>query len=582
MRLPIVSTAFALCAGASCQTFDYVIAGAGTCGLVLANRLTEDPNVRVAVIEPGSDERNNPNVTDPLKAFTALDTSIDWMYATTPQPGAANRTLAFHAGKGIGGTSLINGMTYIRGDEAQFNAWELFGNEGWNWSALFPYYKAVENFSPPTAAQAEAGATYDPEDHGYDGPLDVGFPFALSNGTFHEKAASAWNSLGYPENPDVNSGNVRGFDIWPQTLNRDQNIRADAARAYYYPVEDRPNLTVIKGTVRKMTWADRIPGEGVVVADGVEYINANNKTATIHASKEVILSAGAVRSPLILERSGIGLPRFLAELGIRPIVDLPGVGEHMQEQPLNTVIYETSENFSSTIVPYATFATAYDLFGCETANLGASIEAKIPRWAEQVSAASQEGALNASAIEKLFRVKHDLIFKKNVTIVETISTGSSSNLISSLWLLLPFSWGSVHLKSAEAINDPAIDPRYFLVDFDMDVQIALARLSREFWNTEPISAWVGEGVSTLEGNATDEEWAQFIRETVSPNHHPIATASMMARELGGVVDPSLKVYGTRNVRVVDASVLPMQVSGHLTATLYAVAEKAAEAIKAAS
>ncbi|KAI1768750.1 putative GMC oxidoreductase [Hypoxylon sp. FL1150] len=581
MELLILLVLMALRVKASCEKFDYVIAGAGTCGLVLANRLSEDPNVKVAVIEPGGDVRNNPNVTD-VTAFTlAFGTEIDWQYTTTPQPAGDNKSIPFHAGKAIGGTSTINGMTYIRGDKAEFDAWEYLGNDGWNWGTLYPYMKQVESFSPPTVAQQAAGATFNPEYHGRDGAVTTGFPFELLNGTFHELVQQSWEKLGYPLNPDVNSGETRGFDVWPQTLDRDADVRQDAARAYYYPVEQRPNLKIIKGTVTKITWADTVASGSPLLANGVEYQTPDGQTLAITAEREVLLSAGAVRSPLILESSGIGNPTILEKHGIETLVELNGVGEHLQEQPNTVLTYYSTVNMTGT-APFATFATAQDLFGDQTVALAAATDAKLSKWARQVSEANN-GVIDVSILEKMFRLQHDLIFKKNVTIGETITSVSGDYLLSAFWLLLPFSRGSVHLKSAEAVNDPAIDPEYLIIDFDLAVQTGLGRLSQKLWFTNPVSDLVVSNVlpgeSILPRNATDDQWAAFISSTLAPNHHPIGSASMMSRELGGVVDPELKVYGTSNVRVVDASVVPMQISGHLTATLYAVAERAAEFIK---
>lgn len=288
--------------------FDYIIIGGGTCGLLLANRLSEDPNFTVAVIEPGEDVRNNPNVTDPGNFVVPFDTSIDWSYLSMAQPGAANRSFSFHSGRAIGGTSTINGMTYIRADAAEIDAWEGLGNKGWNWNTLLPYYTRTERFTPPTGAQTDVGASFDPEYHGEHGDLHVGFRYALPNGSFHGIVQKTWESLGYPVNPDVNSGDVHGFDVWPMTIDRDSDLRWDSARAYYYPVEGRHNLVVFNGTGLNIEWEEG-KVDGVKRATGIQYADDNHQKITLNANKEVILSAGALRTPLILEMSGIGNPR---------------------------------------------------------------------------------------------------------------------------------------------------------------------------------------------------------------------------------------------------------------------------------
>ncbi|RYP78206.1 hypothetical protein DL771_000683 [Monosporascus sp. 5C6A] len=367
------------------------------------------------------------------------------------------------------------GMTYIRGDKAEFDAWEALGNEGWNWNSLYPYFKKVERFTHPTAAQVAAGASYDAKVHGDSGPLRTGFPFQLINGTLYETIRTSWRNLCFPINPDVNSGDVRGFTVWPQTVDRDANVREDAARAFLHPVEDRPNLSIFQGTVKKIIWSASVSTCGNSIADGLEYLTTEGETATVSASKEVILSAGALRTPLILEQSGIGNPR-------------------------------ESES-------------------------------------------------------------------------ETLTLASGAQLGSAFWLLLPFSRGSVHIKPSRAIAEPDIDPKFFLIDFDLDLELRAGRLGQKFWDTEPAKALIAPGKPALAYNASDAEWAAYIQRTLVPTNHPIGTASMMSRELGGVVDPKLKVYGTTNVRVVDASVLPLQISGHLTATLYAIAERASDFIK---
>ncbi|KAH8881691.1 GMC oxidoreductase [Thozetella sp. PMI_491] len=559
----------------SSAEYDFVIVGGGPCGLLLANRLSADPNVTVAVIDPGQDARGNPNVTKPTAWLSNLGTSLDWQYNSVPQPGAGNRTLVHHSGRAIGGSSTINGMTYIRGDKTEVDTWEALGNKGWSWDTLYPYYKQVEHFIAPTEAQEAIGAAYVPEYHGEDGPIPVSFLAELDPGVFHVAAAETWNSFGYPTIPDVNGGVTKGYDVWPMTVDRDADLRQDAATVFYWPVADRPNLTLLNGTARRVLWKD---GEQQGVAAGVEYIASDSSTQAVSANKEIILSAGAIRTPLVLELSGIGNPSVLTSLGIETQISLPGVGENLQEQPSIALFYQGNVTFTG-YGPYGTFATADDLFGDDVSNIASAVKANLSEWAR---ATSDRSGLPVEAVEKVLRLQHAMVFDQNTSIAEFLTTSYGGLLGCATVPLLPFSRGSIHLRSTgvEAMNDPVLDPGFFRAEFDYLVQVTIAKLAQRFWSTEPARSLVAGGAPT--GPATtDTEWATYISENVSPNSHPFGTAAMMARELGGVVSPELKVYGTCNLRVVDASILPLQLSGHPTSTLYAIAERAAEFIRGA-
>ncbi|KAL9622538.1 MAG: hypothetical protein Q9160_003035 [Pyrenula sp. 1 TL-2023] len=564
------------------STFDYIIIGGGTSGLAVANRLSERANITVAVIEPGGDQRYNPNVTSVDGFTSAFNTSIDWSYRSAPQGSAGNRELTYYAGKALGGTSTINGMTYIRGEVAQFDAWEAIGNQGWNWINLLPYYRKSEAFYPPTLAQQEAGSSYIAECHGFGGPVTVGNPYDLANGSFFDVALSSWQRLGQPENLDLNSGHVQGFATWPQTLNRTANVRQDAARAYYYPIENRPNLVVIRGTANKILWKEVDCGDPIH-AEAVELTEMDGNVKSIRATREVILSAGAFRSPAILELSGVGNPKILSRLGIDIQLSNPAVGESLQDQPANLFTYQlTNETGIEGFTPWANFATANDLFGDQTSEIANYTRHQLHSWAVRV-ANSSDGAVNATALEYLFRVQHNLIFRQNVPCVEMLLDVTHNASLTPFWNLLPFSRGSVHIASTDPLSYPIIDPNFLSLDWETDIQAAIARTIRKFWGTQPIRNYgvveTSPGLSVVPLNATDSQWERYIKSTVSPNYHPLGSASMLPRELGGVVDSNLTVYGTSNVRVVDASVLPFQPSGHLTSTLYAVAERISDVIK---
>jgi choline dehydrogenase len=473
-------------------------------------------------------------------------------------------------------------MTYIRGDAAQFDAWEKdLGITGWNWDTMLKYYKKVESFLAPEEWQVDAGATYDPSFHTSEGDLHVGFIPDLINGSFYHHTEDGWDAAGLPKNKDANTGSTRGFDVFPQTIDSKLNKRWDAATAFFWPVDsDRENLKLYNGTAQKILWKKQSKCNSDARASGVEYKAANGETMQLMAKKEVILAAGALRSPLILENSGVGHAPLMKDNGIDAVVDLPGVGENLLDQPISFIAYQGNfevKGYSS----YSTFATAYDIFGNETDSIAQDSNKKIAEWAQQVVDGSR-GALKSSSIEKLMRSQHDLIFSQNVTLGEAVLAVQGDIFASSHWELLPFSRGRIHIGS-EGIENPKLDPRFLAADFDVTTQAAIAKLVRKFYTSKPMSEITGAQIEPSPEdvppeNATDEQLEAFVRGKAGSNNHPLGSAAMLPREMGGVVGPQLKVYGTANVRVVDASVIPTQISGHLTATIYAVAERAAEMI----
>jgi choline dehydrogenase-like flavoprotein len=576
----------------ACATpFDYVIIGGGPAGLLIANRLSADPNITVAIIEAGDSVFNSPNVTAIPKSIAefspGIGTSIDWSYTSAPQKYTSNRTLPLRAGKALGGSTAIFGMTYLRAERAQINAWEELGNEGWNWDSMWPYYLSQEDFQPASSKQREKGAIYNDDSHGFEGEVDVGFtPYLTGQGAF-DLIGRTSEVLGYPVNEEANNGTMRGTSTWPMMLNVEEEIREDAARSFYWPLaETRPNLHVfLNTTAARIVWEDGISAYGERLATGVEVIPAYNTTDIIHATREVIVAAGSLRTPPFLEQSGIGEQTLLEALGIQTVVYLPTVGSNLMDQPANGVTYSSTTNWTG-YATFVTYLTASDLFGADLTAIAEEVRANISAYATTIVADYAAGVTSLDIQEELLKHQVDLIFCPNSTVplAEILWIPYETVIVAQFWNLLPLSRGSVHASSTDLKIAPSINPNFFQLSIDMYVQAAAAIRIRDFFATAPLSQHVTGEVSPsfdkVPKNATwtDAAWHAWIEETYSSNSHPVSSCAMMNQELGGVVNAEGKVYGTENVRVVDASVFPTQISGHLTASIYAIAGKVADAI----
>ncbi|KEF51057.1 uncharacterized protein A1O9_12873 [Exophiala aquamarina CBS 119918] len=566
--------------------FDYVILGGGTAGLVLAGRLSEDPNVTVVVVEAGNFERSNPNVTTASALGLAKNTRVDWQYESVPQVYGGNQSLIWSAGKGLGGSSLINGMTYIRPASSQIDLWPSLGLD-LGWKEYFASAKKSEHFQIPSTNLTTIGAAYQESAHGFTGPLSTCYSPHISTGDIHEIFNDTFKALGIPPIHDFNDGDLRGFGVQAVTQDGHADIREDAAQAYYYPVQNRSNLVVlVNTTATRILWSANDSDDGKAVASAAEVISQTGVISNISATREIILSAGAIRSPGILEHSGIGNPKILSKHSIDIKAPLPGVGENFQDQTTIAVVAATTRKENFTGLPaFVAHVSLQDLLGPDTTSFYNKTLSQIPHYAEQI-AAQNNGASNASVQQRLLRTQLDLLYDSNTPTAEIVPL-ALVNLVGVIsWPLQPFSRGSVHITSSNVTTLPAIDGKFFQFEIDGTLAVASTKFSRKVVATSPFSDIVNAstltpGFTLVPEDASDEVWLDWIKtkSAYQPNYHHLGTCAMLPRDMGGVVDNNFTVYGTSNVRVVDLSVIPFQAAGHSTALLYGVAEWAAEKIK---
>ncbi|KAG9690807.1 alcohol oxidase, partial [Aureobasidium melanogenum] len=563
--------------------FDYVIVGGGTAGTVLANRLSENSSVSVALIEAGGSALDNPLARTIYGNCPACDTPLDWNYTTIPQRYLNDSVKPYHAGRCLGGTSDLNGWTYLRPAMAELSSWQAVGNPGWSWESLLHYFRKSENLQIPPAIQQDQGATYITKFHGFDGPLDIAWPPRMDVGSFGRALNQTWQSLGLEWNRDANSGLPRGLSLKPSEYNlREGGIREDANRAYLAPIANRTNLKIFTHTTATKVRLEHRMKSGDVVATGVDTITASGENQTILADREIVLSLGTWRTPTLLEASGIGNSRILTNASLPVKVNLPGVGYHLQDQIGSFLVFNSTGNDNSTDdltnIPTYAFINAQDLFGNNTMSIEAELRRSIPEYAAKIAAESNGATTTCTEMQRL-SARVDLIFDKRVPIAELILNPS----FVSFWQTLPFSIGSVHL-SPQNPSRPLINPNYFQFDFDFRIQVALVEFCRRLYSSPPLSnlhspGEISPGYSVLPLNATDDQYRAFLNSSGAPIWHGVGTAAMMSRELGGVIDCQMRVYGTSNLRVVDASAIPFEVNGHPTSTIYAMAEKAADLIR---
>ncbi|KAK7987146.1 hypothetical protein PG996_006253 [Apiospora saccharicola] len=604
------------------REFDYLVVGGGTAGLAVAARLTEDPGITVGVLEAGPAVSDDVAVNIPGFYGASLGTDIDWKFQTTPQPGLGGRVLEWPRGKVLGGTSALNFMTWNRGNREDYDAWEKLGNPGWGWNDLLPFFKKTENFHPPRSRpQDEYQEHYDQEAMGTDGTVHISH--AKQYSASHKLWHATLNALGVDTNKQHLSGSNVGVWTNINTVNATTCERSYASNAYYQPNAARPNLSVLCEAVVE-TIELRQEGDGWT-ARGVK-VKLGNEQHSILALREVILSAGSVQSPQLLELSGVGNPQILSLAGIQTKVESPCVGENLQDHFMTAMIFEVDPNLENpddlkldadakkaaldlyktsrtgplTVLPCSICYVPFQHF--VPPDILSATKAAIPKI-EGYS--PKERSIRTQRFEPEARVGQiEYIFDLgnwNPFFDPDRLSGTKYGTMLQI-LQNPFSRGSIHINSTAptatknseprkrgVVESPTIDPQYYCGrhgELDLELMIHCARFATRICSTQPLASIIRSRASpapfTSENGdeGDDKVWRQWLRENTISDWHPVGTCAMGGRRgiEAGVVDERLRVYGVGRLRVVDASIIPLQISAHLQATVYAIAEKGSSMI----
>ncbi|WP_182911554.1 GMC family oxidoreductase [Paracoccus sp. JM45] len=526
------------------QQYDFIIIGAGSTGCVLANRLSAKPNLQVLLLEAGPKDRN-PWIHIPIGYYRTMgDTSINWGYQTDAVPQSGGRSFDWPRGKVLGGCSSINGLVYARGQAEDFDYWRQLGNTGWSFDDVLPYFRRAE------------GATIDGLDedyHGRDGPLGIS---RASQNPLCDAYIQAAEQAGIPANSDYNGRQQEGAGYFQVTTRN--GWRSSAATAYLRPARKRPNLHIQTGTMVR-----RLVIEGTKVV-GVE-VERNGRIDVLRAGREVLLSAGAINSPKILQLSGIGDAQHLRQLGIDVAHDLPAVGENLQDHYTCRSTYRCSQ-------PVTVNDEVRNWRGKAAVGL---------RWLKDRGGPM---SLSAGQVGVFAKTRPDVMtpdvqfhFMRYSAQKRGRVLDPYSGFTVTVCQLRPESRGHVRIASADHRLPPSIQPNYLDSSTDRDTMVAGVRLVRKVAGQNALADYISDEILPGADVTSDDQLLAYVRANGSSIFHPSSTCRM-GTDVGAVVDPRLRVHGLTGLRVADASIMPTLVSANTNAACIMIGEKAADMI----